>query len=135
MLWRGVTLRSDFVDHALEAVGIGTNQFVDLFAAFENDKGRNALNAVAHRNLGVRINVYLGKEYLTLILVAHALVERSNSKTGATPRSPEINDNGCLRGEDSACKIFVFHIYEVGVCIHYYLLTLSSGKTIEIASS
>ena len=90
-----------------------SNQTTNLTAFIEDNESRNSLNMVLVRNLLVLVSIQFGKIEFSLVFIAQFLEYRRNSATGATPCSPEIDDDGFVRFEYLCLEILVSHIQEV----------------------
>ena len=95
-----------------------SDQATNLPALIEDNESRNCLNMELVGNMLVLIGIHFGKIEFSLVFVAQFLEYRRNSATGATPCSPEIDDDGLVRFEYLGIEILVSHMYEVFLCVH-----------------
>src|SRR5215470_4557032 len=95
-----------------------SNQATNLTTLVEDNESRNSLNMVLVRNVLVLIRIHLGKIEFPLVLIAQFLENRRDCATRATPRRPEIDNDGFVRFEYLCLEILVTHIDEVIMRVH-----------------
>src|SRR5216683_768900 len=93
-----VCLRENFDDGLVDGVlGDEANDLLGYLAAFEEQEGGDAANAVAHGGRGVRVNVHLHNLELALIVARDFIDNGRKRSTRTAPGCPEIYQDGLIR--------------------------------------